>query len=155
MPRVAASNGVKPFIRALNVIKVNVPVTPSDIEAEVKTGPYAAKYISKLKAIGFQFTAVKDGRQIVSYTLVGEPADAEKLRGSTGKVATPKVSKPVKKNTSNLSGPAKKVSDRAFQAKNDRDSFGNKSDGEVGGFAIDPDFDGVGDRVSLRELGLD
>ena len=45
MPRVAASNGVRPEIRALGVIKLGVPVTPAEINAYVGTGDYAAKYM--------------------------------------------------------------------------------------------------------------
>ena len=46
MPRTAASNGVKPYLRALAVIKPGVPVTPQAINDHVGTGDYAAKYIS-------------------------------------------------------------------------------------------------------------
>jgi hypothetical protein len=86
MPIVAASNGIKPYIRALAVIQLNKPVAPSVINDCVGTGDYAAKYISKLRKDGFEFTSAKDGREIVSYTLVAEPSNAAYFRGMQPKV---------------------------------------------------------------------
>ena len=101
MPRTAASNGVKPYLRALAVIKPGVPVTPQAINDHVGTGDYAAKYISFLRTRhGFEFTVQKDGRTIVSYTLIKEPSDAAALRSlqpkgksAVAKVVAPKVAK--------------------------------------------------------------
>jgi hypothetical protein len=86
MPIVAASNGIKPYIRALAVIQLNKPVAPSVINQCVGTGDYAAKYISKLRKDGFEFTSTKDGREIVSYTLVAEPSNAAYFRNMQPKV---------------------------------------------------------------------
>ena len=103
MPIVAASNGIKPYIRALAVIQLNKPVAPSVINQCVGTGDYAAKYISKLRKDGFEFTSAKDGREIVSYTLVAEPSNAAyfrnmqpKVKGSTKKTVAAKPAKPAK-----------------------------------------------------------
>lgn len=100
MPRTAQSNGIKPYLRALAVIKLGVPVTPTEINDYVGTGDYAAKYISFLRnRNGFEFTIQKDGRKVVSYTLIKEPADAEVLRNLTPKAPktkAPKVAKTVK-----------------------------------------------------------
>src|SRR5665213_4022680 len=99
MPKVTASNGIRPEYRALSVIKLNEPVTPSQINIQVGTGDYAAKYISFLRKDGFEFSTQKDGRQVVSYTLVKEPANVERFRSA----ATPKpsvVTPPVPKNLS-------------------------------------------------------
>jgi hypothetical protein len=98
MPRTAQSNGIKPYLRALKVIKLGVPVTPQEINDCVGTGDYAAKYISFLRnRNGFEFTIQKDGRRVLSYTLIKEPADAESLRNLQPKVANAKVAKTVKK----------------------------------------------------------
>ena len=99
MPIVAASNGIKPYIRALAVIQLNKPVAPSVINQCVGTGDYAAKYISKLRKDGFEFTSAKDGREIVSYTLVAEPTNAAYFRNMQPKVKGAKkavVAKPAK-----------------------------------------------------------
>jgi len=99
MPIVAASNGIKPYIRALAVIQLNKPVAPSVINQCVGTGDYAAKYISKLRKDGFEFTSTKDGREIVSYTLVAEPSNAAYFRNMQPKVKGAKkavVAKPAK-----------------------------------------------------------
>lgn len=146
MPRVSASNGVKPQYRALSVIKLNVPVTPAEINTAVGTGDYAAKYISFLKKDGFEFTTVKNGREVSSYTLVKEPANASTLRTSGGKPATV-VSKPTK-SRSNL-GPVT----RARPTPRKTDAFGNKVTGEVASYMVDSGFDSG--PVNLRDLGLD
>lgn len=92
MPRVAASNGIRPEIRALAVLKLGVTVTPKQINDHVGTGDYAAKYVSFLNTrYGFNITSNKDGRKVVSYTVVAEPANASDLRSATPKV--PKVTK--------------------------------------------------------------
>lgn len=96
MPRVAASNGVKPFIRALSVIPLNVPVAPSVINDHVGTGDYASKYVSKLRKVGFVFDCAKDGKTIVSYTLIGEPADAATYRAMQPKAKAAPAAKVAK-----------------------------------------------------------
>lgn len=95
MPRVAASNGVRPEIRALAVLQLGKTVTPAEINAHVGTGDYAAKYVSFLNTrYGFTITANKDGRKVVSYTVVAEPSNAADLRAATPKV---KITKPAAK----------------------------------------------------------
>jgi hypothetical protein len=84
MPKVSASNGIRPEIRALEVFPLGATVTPDVINDHVGTGEYAAKYVSFLNTrYGFNITANKDGRRVVSYTMVAEPANAAVLRSST------------------------------------------------------------------------
>jgi hypothetical protein len=95
MPIVSASNGIRPEYRALAVIQLNKSVTPTEINDCVGTGDYAAKYISFLRnRFGFTFTIQKDGRNVVSYTCVDEPANVADLRSQKPKV---KGAKPAKK----------------------------------------------------------
>ena len=95
MPRVAASNGIRPEIRALAVLKLGKTVTPAEINDHVGTGDYAAKYVSFLNTrYGFTITANKDGRKVVSYTMIAEPSNAADLRAATPKV---KIAKPAAK----------------------------------------------------------
>jgi hypothetical protein len=103
MPKVSASNGIRPEIRALAVLVMGKTVTPAEINAHVGTGDYAAKYVSFLNTrYGFTITANKDGRKVVSYTMIAEPANAAELRSATPKapkakaVKTPKVAKVTK-----------------------------------------------------------
>lgn len=132
MPRVAASNGVRPEIRALGVIKLNKPVTPSDINAHVGVGDYAAKYISFLKTkYGFDFTVQKDGRKIVSYTLIKEPSNVDALRATTPPVKATATSPGPKGQKVNV--PTAKKPDATVR------QFG--SSGEVSSFGVDADFD--------------
>ncbi|NDB61164.1 hypothetical protein EB001_22395 [bacterium] len=96
MPKVSASNGIRPEIRALAVLQLGKTVTPADINNHVGTGDYAAKYVSFLNTrYGFTITANKDGRKVVSYTMIAEPANAAELRSATPKtkVAKPKAAK--------------------------------------------------------------
>lgn len=100
MPKVSASNGIRPEIRALAVLQLGKTVTPADINNHVGTGDYAAKYVSFLNTrYGFTITANKDGRKVVSYTMIAEPANAAELRSATPKapkakaVKAPKVAK--------------------------------------------------------------
>ena len=94
MPKVSASNGIRPEIRALAVLQMGRTVTPAEINAHVGTGDYAAKYVSFLNTrYGFTITANKDGRKVVSYTMIAEPANAAELRSATPKAPKAKVAK--------------------------------------------------------------
>jgi hypothetical protein len=153
MPRVAASNGVRPEIRALAVIQMNKPVTPAEINDYVGAGDYAAKYISFLKnRFGFSFSVQKNGRQVVSYTLLKEPENVAELRGAqpkAAKVAVAKVAKSIK-----AAKPAKVSAAIAGQMNKStkvdvvKSQFGTT--GEVS-YAIDNDFDSM-DGVDVKGL---
>ena len=94
MPRVNASNGIRPEIRALAVLQLGKTVTPADINTYVGTGDYAAKYVSFLNTrYGFTITANKDGRKVVSYTMIAEPDNAAELRGQQPKAPKAKTAK--------------------------------------------------------------
>jgi len=101
MPKVSASNGIRPEIRALAVLVMGKTVTPAEINDHVGTGDYAAKYVSFLNTrYGFTITANKDGRKVVSYTMIAEPANAAELRAAqpkAPKAKTVKLSTIVKK----------------------------------------------------------
>lgn len=111
MPRNAKSNGIPPQVRALAVIKLGVPVTPSEINKCVDTGNYASKWILYLKIMGFEFEVKKDGRNVVSYTMISEPKNAAELRAmqpksfnvkTTAKSSSPKIIIVPKKPVNNL-----------------------------------------------------
>ena len=107
MPKVSASNGIRPEIRALAVLVMGKTVTPKQINDHVGTGDYAAKYVSFLNTrYGFTITANKDGRKVVSYTMIAEPANAADLRAATPKtkIAKPKAVK-VKASKANITQP--------------------------------------------------
>jgi hypothetical protein len=94
MPRVNASNGIRPEIRALAVLQLGKTVTPAQINDHVGTGDYAAKYVSFLNTrYGFKITANKDGRKVVSYTVISEPDNASTLRATQPKAAKAKTAK--------------------------------------------------------------
>jgi len=121
MPRVSASNGIRPEIRALAVLQLGKTVTPKEINDHVGTGEYAAKYVSFLNTrYGFNITANKDGRKVVSYTMIAEPANAAELRGATPKATKAKTAKvPKAPKAKAVKAPAKTVDDKeVIKAKN-------------------------------------
>jgi len=97
MPRMKSLGGVKGEIKALEIIQLNKPVTPQEIEDYVGTGPYASKYIFILRRKGFVFDTTKDGRVITSYILVAEPENADEIRATKPKVPKTKVAVAKKK----------------------------------------------------------
>lgn len=154
MPVVKASNGVRPEFRALEVIQLNKPVTPTEINDFVGTGDYAAKYISFLRRDGFVFDTTKVERKIVSYTLIAEPANAEYFRNMKPKTksAKPVVAKPVKVQ------PSKPVTGKVIRSKpvfdvaRDEVSKTFGSTGEIASaYSIDSDWDSM-DNVDVRDF---
>lgn len=73
---------IKRAARVLPVIKPGKPFTPSDIDNIVGEG-YSSKFVFYLRELGFEFSQNKDGRKIVSYTLIKEPADAATIRAAS------------------------------------------------------------------------
>ena len=106
---------IKRAARVLPVIQPGVPFTPDAID-QIVGGEYSSKFVFYLRELGFQFSQQKDGRKIVSYTLISEPADAAAIRSaapsktrgqaSTPKVKAPKVKAP-KKSASDTPAPRK------------------------------------------------
>lgn len=147
MPRVAASNGVRPEIRALGVIQLNKPVTPSEINNHVGTGDYAAKYISFLKTrYGCTFTIQKDGKKVVSYTLVGEPENIADLRSASPKVAKAKSVKSAKKvvaKKQKVAKVAKKSNYKKKELDEVEETFGSSGNIAGGSYSVDPDWDAI------------
>lgn len=181
MPRVNASNGIRPEIRALAVLQLGKTVTPAEINDHVGTGDYAAKYVSFLNTrYGFTITANKDGRRVVSYTVIAEPANVADLRAmqpkaaKAPKAAAPKAAKAPKVVAAKAAAPAKSAksvadikaanlaklkevgANRTKAAKRVREfddvteQFGTS--GEVGtSFNVDRDWDSI-DGLDLSKL---
>lgn len=167
MPKIAGRDVRGEFL-ALQLFEVGKAVTPSEINAHVGRGDYAAKYISFLRGRhGFEFSVQKDGRTVVSYTLVSEPDNAADVRANATaapatkavkpvKVAKPKAAKPAKAakvRQSKQTAPAKTqkaarnvLKDRA-DAEADRllAEIGMKNAGEYAGgtYSVDPDWDSM------------
>ena len=118
MPRVNASNGIRPEIRALAVLKLGKTVTPQEINDHVGTGDYAAKYVSFLNTrYGFTITANKDGRKVVSYTVIAEPSNAADLRSQQPKAPKAKAAKAPKAPKAAKVTPVKSAVDVVADAK--------------------------------------
>ena len=59
---------------------IGVPVSPKEIEDHAQGGPYSSKWMLYLRMRGFDITVQKEGRKVVSYTLVSEPKNAAEFR---------------------------------------------------------------------------
>ena len=144
----------------LAVMPVGKAVTPAEIEASVNNGPYAAKYISFLRRLGFVISVQKDGRNVVSYTIESEPADAALHRAhkepkakSAPAAKAPKASKPAKVRQSKQTAPekTKKAARNVLKDRADAEAdailaeIGLRNGGEVGGgtYSVDPDWDSM------------
>jgi hypothetical protein len=155
MPKTSASNGIRPEIRALAVFELNKPVTPKEINDCVGTGDYAAKYVSFLNTrYGFTISSQRDGRQVVSYTMVAEPDNAADLRSAQPKAKVVKMPKAkVKATTKRVKNDTMPVVQKAAAVKIRKpkdevaETFGN--DGSIG--SIDPDWDSI-DGIPVTKL---
>ena len=165
MPKIAGRDVRGEFLALQLFDQIGKAVTPSEINAHVGRGDYAAKYISFLRGRhGFEFSVQKDGRTVVSYTLVSEPKDSKLIRdlavaAKSTKVAKPKAaakpkaSKPVKARQSKqtASAPVKKAARNALKDRADKEAesilaeLGMKRGGEYAGgtYSIDPDWDSM------------
>lgn len=90
---------IKRAARILPSIQPGVPFTPETID-KIVGGAYSSKFVFYLRELGFEFSQQKDGRKIVSYTLIKEPADAATIRSASpskargqGAAKAPKVPK--------------------------------------------------------------
>ena len=170
MPKIAGREVRGEFLALQLFDKIGKAVTPSEINAHVGRGDYAAKYISFLRGRhGFEFSVQKDGRTVLSYTLISEPDNAADVRAmATGsgsvkaakaakpkaaKTAKPKASKPVKARQSKqtASAPVKKAARNVLKERADKEAdallaeIGMKNAGEYGGgtYSVDPDWDSM------------
>lgn len=93
---------------ALEIMEIGKPVTPSQIDAHTGTGTYSSKYISFLKRDGFVFEIKKDGRNVVSYTLLSRPADSKLPPGAFDRTrASKSVKVPAEKKAKTKKAKAK------------------------------------------------
>jgi hypothetical protein len=166
---------IKRAARVLPAIQPGVPFTPEAID-QIVGGEYSSKFVFYLRELGFEFTQSKDGRKIVSYTLIKEPADAAAIRGATASAPrgaakaakAPKVKavKPAKPATSTKSvaeikaanlaklkavgAKQAKVAKRVREYDDVTEQFGNS--GEVGtSFNVDRDWDSI-EGLDLQKL---
>lgn len=168
----------RPEYVALEIMEVGKAVTPSDIDKHVGTGAYASKYMSFLKRDGYTIQVNKDGRSVVSYTLVAKPA-VEPAHASGRPAPAPKVEKaakakkakekpvkapkkekavkaetkkaekkPAKKSTAGFVLPAKKKAKAEKPAV--KEDFAPTQ--EMTSFAVDSDWDDIPETINTSDL---
>lgn len=163
MPKIAGRDVRGEFL-ALQLFTVGKSVSPTEINTHVGRGDYAAKYISFLRnRHGFEFTVQKDGRTVVSYTMVSEPSNAAEVRAKADPAVADvakrakavftkaaKASKPVKAKLSKQT-PVAKAARNVLKERADKqadallDELGMRNAGEVAGgtYSVDPDWDSM------------
>lgn len=172
MPRTVNSNGIRPELRALAIIKMGVPITISEINDYIGSGDYGSKYVCMLKTVwGFTFTVQKNGRKVVSYTMVAEPKNGAELRALQPKVkksATKAAAKAVKKPKAarTVAKSKKSVAVKAATSTSTKAAAFMKfrenkkidevavtlgSTGEVTSYGLDPDWDSM-EGVDVKAL---
>lgn len=100
----AGLNGLTPTLyQVLQITKMGVPVTPTEINDHIGKGNYASKHILYLKILGYDFTVTKSGQSVVSYTLIKVPDNHNDLidaaSNKKNKVKAPKAAKVAKPKT--------------------------------------------------------
>lgn len=162
MPKIAGRDVRGEFL-ALQLFELGKAVTPKEINDHVGRGDYAAKYISFLRGRhGFEFSVQKDGRSVVSYTLIAEPKNAAEVRAKATAVpaakapkakaaAKPKSAKPAKVRQSKQTAPVAKAARNVLKERADAEAdrllaeIGMKNAGEYAGgtYSVDPDWDSM------------
>ena len=155
---------IKRAARVLPAIQPGVPFTPEAID-HIVGGEYSSKFVFYLRELGFEFSQNKDGRKIVSYTLIKEPDDAAAIRAATasaprGAAKAPRPAKSTKSvaaiKAANLAklkavgAKQAKVAKRVREYDDVTEQFGNS--GEVGtSFNVDRDWDSI-EGLDLQKL---
>lgn len=162
MPKIAGRDVRGEFL-ALQLFKLGKAVTPKEINDHVGRGDYAAKYISFLRGRhGFEFSVQKDGRTVVSYTLIAEPKNAADVRAKATAAPAAKAAKPAKAPKAKAAAkpvkaklskqtPVAKAARNVLKDKADKQAdallaeLGMKNAGEYAGgtYSIDPDWDSM------------
>lgn len=162
MPKIAGRDVRGEFL-ALQLFELGKAVTPKEINDHVGRGDYAAKYISFLRGRhGFEFSVQKDGRTVVSYTLIAEPKNAAEVRAKATAApaakapkakaaAKTKAAKPAKVRQSKQTAPVAKAARNVLKERADAEAdrllaeIGMKNAGEYAGgtYSVDPDWDSM------------
>jgi hypothetical protein len=179
MPKKAGFDVRGEFLALQLFDAVGKSVTPDEINNHVGRGDYAAKYMSFLRGRhGFEFSVTKNGRSVISYTLLSEPDNAAEVRA---KATMTKPAKPVKVKAEKKVKEKKEVTavatekmaakkpkvvvthadedddvpvmDRARKSSRKIDeveeTFGTS--GSVGSYSVDADWDDMSD-VNIKHL---
>lgn len=155
----ARNSGKRPHEKLLEIMNVGDTLTPSEIDAHVGNGNYASKHIWFLGKLGFVFDIKKEGRSVLSYTMISEPDNAADIRNpvaavkpaKAAKTAAPKAAKPVKARQSKQTAPVAKAARNVLKDKADKQAdallaeLGMKNAGEYAGgtYSVDPDWDSM------------
>jgi len=151
---------IKAELLALQIMTLNKPVTPAEINRHVGKGEYASKYMSALKKLGCEILSTKDGRKVATYTLTKEPDNIAELRATkTGPVEGPGPKTASKKTAAKPQSVGGLLSAEAFAEKHNAELAKPSFPGGPGDNFIDEGFVLVdGDSRDLESIvaqGLD
>lgn len=147
------------LLKVLELARSKSSLTPTEINDHIGKGNYASKHVLYLKILGYEFDTAKDGRNVVSYSLVKEPDNSNELVAavSSKSTKTPKLavvkkaapSEEVKvKNIETMKKVAAKFRNRKpvktieIDEEVERDSFS---------YSVDNDWDSI-DGLDIRKL---
>lgn len=83
--------------KLLEIMPLGVPVSPDQIDKHLDHGPYSSKNISFLRRLGFEIETKKEGKNVISYTIINEPANASDIRsGRVNRGMKVRKEKPIK-----------------------------------------------------------
>lgn len=160
---------VSPIIHLIDLNKV---VTPSEIASLVapkgSEKDYSAKYVTFLRLLGFEFTTLKEGRNIKSYTCTAIPDNRDDIVNVGPKVAKAKVVKTseskAKEKPAKAPASSKSVKDikkrnlaalKSVAAKKPRGNTvkdeNNTSENNGSSFSVDSDWDSTA-GLDLKSL---
>lgn len=149
------NSGKRPHEKLLEIMNVGDTLTPSEIDKHVGTGNYASKHVWFLGKLGFKFDIKKEGRSVLSYTMIAEPANAADIRNCVTAVKPAKPAKPAKvakvKAKVSKQTPVAKAARKILKNKADKQAdsllaeLNKKNAGEYAGgtFSVDPDWDSM------------
>ena len=144
--------------------KIGSKATPTQIDKHVGgTGSYYSKRICYLRIWGFEFDVEKEGRKIVSYTLIKEPANAATYRTGVSEKAKVKAKTKVKTKVVAPKVEAKKDDVKSKNLAKIKAVAEKRKEEKVAvvetlvtapvptSFSVDPDWDSV-DEVNIAAL---
>lgn len=155
-------------VAALEAFKKHGTLTPTELTKAIDVDAcYASKFVCYLRFYGYEISAVKDGRTVVSYTFVGEtnnmkPMPAGKAKTQSTKTNQAKVIKDTKPEKKAKGKPVmtkaeiKKAAKAIQEMRKPKDeveaTFGS-SGAIASSYSVDADWDST-EGLDLRSLGV-
>lgn len=158
-------------VAALEAFRKHGTLTPTELTKAIDVDAcYASKFVCYLRFYGYEISAVKDGRTVVSYTFVGETNNMKPMPGGKAKALSTKTSqakvvkatKPEKSEKKVKGKPimtkaeikkAAKAIQEMRKPKDEVESTFGSSGAISASYSVDADWDST-EGLDLRSLGI-